>query len=371
MSPPPGIVARAPVRICDVGGWTDTWFGAPGRVVNLAAGPGVEVTVRPSEGPAPVILAVGNIEERYALEPRERRVTRHPLVEAALDAHPPPPDSPVEITVTAAVPAGSGTGSSAALGVALLGALLFVRGEGVAPRRVAEAAHRLEVELLGEESGVQDQLAAALGGANYLEVEPYPVATVHPLPVPNHLGSHLTTIFLGQPHHSTSLHRRVIRSLKGRSTDVFEPFRTAAAAARRALELGDLSALGRAMTANTEAQAQLHPDLVGMAARRVIDAASSCGAAGWKVNGAGGAGGSVTVLSSDRRARRDLEERLLTLSPTFRVLELEPALRGLEIRAEEVRGEDGEPGPQSMRRSAIASDRAGRENGPRGHRGGG
>ena len=39
------IVASVPVRICDNGGWTDTWFGGPGRVLNIAVVPGVEVAV--------------------------------------------------------------------------------------------------------------------------------------------------------------------------------------------------------------------------------------------------------------------------------------------------------------------------------------
>ncbi len=46
MTPPPAVVATAPVRVADVGGWTDTWFGAPGRVCHLAVGPGVRVEAR-------------------------------------------------------------------------------------------------------------------------------------------------------------------------------------------------------------------------------------------------------------------------------------------------------------------------------------
>ena len=33
------ITASAPVRVCDNGGWTDTWFGGPGRVLNIAVSP--------------------------------------------------------------------------------------------------------------------------------------------------------------------------------------------------------------------------------------------------------------------------------------------------------------------------------------------
>ena len=33
--------ATAPVRVADVGGWTDTWFGSPGQVCSVAVGPAV------------------------------------------------------------------------------------------------------------------------------------------------------------------------------------------------------------------------------------------------------------------------------------------------------------------------------------------
>jgi D-glycero-alpha-D-manno-heptose-7-phosphate kinase len=51
------------------------------------------------------------------------------------------------------------------------------------------------------------------------------------------------------------------------------------------------------MIENTDAQERLHADLVSRDARRVIEIAKEHGALGWKVNGAGGEGGSLTVLT--------------------------------------------------------------------------
>jgi len=53
------------------------------------------------------------------------------------------------------------------------------------------------------------------------------------------------------------------------------------------------------MIENTEAQAQLNPALVSDDARRIIEIARAHGALGWKVNGAGGDGGSITLLCGD------------------------------------------------------------------------
>ncbi len=51
------------------------------------------------------------------------------------------------------------------------------------------------------------------------------------------------------------------------------------------------------MIENTEAQRRLHPALISPEAARVIEIARAHGALGWKVNGAGGDGGSLTILS--------------------------------------------------------------------------
>jgi D-glycero-alpha-D-manno-heptose-7-phosphate kinase len=58
------------------------------------------------------------------------------------------------------------------------------------------------------------------------------------------------------------------------------------------------------MTESTEAQGRLHPALVGTEARRVIEIAKAHGALGWKVNGAGGEGGSLTLLCGESSTRK-------------------------------------------------------------------
>jgi len=87
----------------------------------------------------------------------------------------------------------------------------------------------------------------------------------------------------------------------GPDCDQLEALRQTAPQSRDALYANDFTALGLAMVDNTEAQRQLHPALVSKDAQRVIDIAKEHSALGWKVNGAGGDGGSR--LSSADRAR--------------------------------------------------------------------
>jgi D-glycero-alpha-D-manno-heptose-7-phosphate kinase len=325
------IEVSAPVRICDNGGWTDTWFGGPGRILNVAVTPGVEVSIRTTAGPDPVVFDVDTFGDRYSIIPREPRVARHPLLEAAIDAFPPPKGLAVEVSVRSGVPAGCGAGTSAAVAVALLGGLAALRQEQRSPRDIAYAAHRLEVDILGVESGIQDQLSAAFGGINYLEIETYPEAMVYPLPTWEELSPRLTLVFLGRAHDSSAVHRQVIEDVGSRGSEVFSRLRDAAVAAREAVHAQDLDAFGHAMIANTEAQGSLHAGIVGVDARRVIELAVARGALGWKVNGAGGDGGSVTILSATRETKEALEHRVNVLDKRYRVLPIQVSTVGLEV----------------------------------------
>ena len=86
------------------------------------------------------------------------------------------------------------------------------------------------------------------------------------------------------------------------------------------------------MTANTEAQRSLHPDLVGPDADRVIGLASALGSLGWKVNGAGGDGGSITVVSATATDNRNSSSAgSVLLDPRYRVLPVRLDERGCQV----------------------------------------
>jgi D-glycero-alpha-D-manno-heptose-7-phosphate kinase len=324
------IEASAPVRVCDIGGWTDTWFGGPGRVLSIAVSPGVHVRISRGRGPDPVVLDLRSYGDRYPLVPGGQREPRNALLESAVDLLPPPAGTPIEIAIESSVPAGCGTGTSATAAVAVLAALTAARSDRISAHEVALLAHRLEVEVLGNESGIQDQLAAAHGGINFISVDRYPEAEVERLPRWPRLAEVMTLVFLGQPHDSSAVHRTVIEQAHERRSS-FEALRDAAAAARNAVLARDLLGLGNAMIANTEAQESLHPQLVGDAARRVMRLAAAHGAQGWKTNGAGGDGGSVTVLSPDVESKRRLDAALAGASDRYRVIRVGVSYKGVEV----------------------------------------
>jgi D-glycero-alpha-D-manno-heptose-7-phosphate kinase len=332
--------ATAPIRICDIGGWTDTWFAEHGQVFNIGVHPCVEVQVKVHPVgvlPGRVVLDVGNYGDRYVFE-LQTRPGRHPLLEAAIDEIGLPAEVSVEISIFSETPAGSSTGTSASATVALIGALDALSPGRLTPLEVAHAAHRVETERLGIQSGIQDQLCAAYGGINFIEISSYPDASVTPLSTPPatwwELERRIALVSLGRTHVSSALHHRVIARLarEGPGAPPLEQLRQAADAARDALSEADFGALGRAMTDNTEAQRQLHPGLVCADAESAIEVAASAGASGWKVNGAGGDGGSLTVLCGpDAGAIRALGHLLHRANPLFRVIPTHLSLDGLRV----------------------------------------
>jgi D-glycero-alpha-D-manno-heptose-7-phosphate kinase len=323
--------AVAPVRICDLGGWTDTWFAGNGVVCNVAVSPGAEARVVARETgalPTRIVLDVEEFGDRYGIDPGGALPGKHPLLEAVIGTASLPDGRDLEISVRCGLPAGSAVGTSAAVLVALLGALDGLTPGRAPPSEIAASAHRIETETLGLQSGIQDQLAAAHGGINRIEIDAYPDARIEPIAVPEParraLQARLVLVYLGQPHHSSAVHEQVIATLE-RDSDLEHLLERLRAAARRgavSLAAGDLDAYGEALIDNTDAQSALHPDIVGPNAREVIDVARRHGASGWKVNGAGGAGGSVSVLGpADATARSEL---VRDLQPTDRSWQLLP-----------------------------------------------
>lgn len=333
------IKCTAPIRICDLGGWTDTWFAGTGKVLNLAVFPSVEVTVisRPKRRKEPQItIHAENYRDVYHIDTRSKLWSKHPLIEAGFKLFELPQNLHLDVTIFSEAPAGAATGTSAAVSVAILGALDLIGSRSLTSYEIGRKAHCIESEMLGLQSGIQDQLCAAYGGVNFIEMTKYPEASVSPIQLTDELSweleSRLLLIYLGKPHSSSTVHETVIKRLEQspRFRRYLEPLRQAAVEGKEALLRGDLEAFGRAMMENTAAQKKLHPELIGERAVQVIDVATSFGVTGYKVNGAGGAGGSVTVLlKSGGRDKHSLISEMERAHPDFRNIPVRLAPYGL------------------------------------------
>ncbi len=328
----------APTRVCDNGGWTDTWFAQHGQIFNIAVTPGVEVqiAVYPRATQADrVIVQAENYGQSFTVDPGSGQWPQHRLIAAAFDLLHIPDDIALTVTVYSGMPPGASVGTSAALAVALIAALDCLTPGRKTAHELAYAAHAVETQLLKQQSGIQDQLAAAYGGISYIDMINYPHAMVSPIKITesiwHELDRRLALVYLGRPHSSSTIHESVIRELEGAGPNDprIEALRKTAAKSRDAVLAGDFAALGRAMIENNDAQANLRAALISPEARQVIEIAKTHGAIGWKVNGAGGEGGSITLLCDHAtRSKRSMLSAIEQSNSSFKCMPIHLCVHG-------------------------------------------
>lgn len=309
------IRSRAPVRIDLAGGWTDVPPFADregGAVVNMTLNRYTYATLRtrPDGG-----IRIQSADYHSYVEAETVRRLEYDgtldLVKAALKRL--AIDQGLELTTRADAPPGSGLGTSAALGVALVGVLNVLQSERLSAHEVAELATSLEIEELGIAGGKQDQLAAALGGINFLEFGAHrPISS--PLPVSagviNELEKRLVLCYSGLSRLSGDIIQRVQQAYINGEPATCTALRTMRDLARRlksALLSGDLEQLGPILRENWACQRALHPSVTNAEVDHLFAVAERYGAWG-KACGAGGGGCLVFFCPND--SERSVREAL-------------------------------------------------------------
>ncbi|MBU0477684.1 GHMP kinase [bacterium] len=333
------INAIAPTRICDVGGWTDTHFARSGAVFNIAIYPYVEVQLFPldsAEHEDRIVISAENFGESYSLDPEHVVYNKHPLLEAAIKIMKIPQDVALRINIFSYAPPGASMGTSAAVSVALIGALDALTQEHLTSHEIAAMAHSIETKELGLECGIQDQLASAYGGINFIEMHDFPHSSISSVQPSDdvwwELEHRLVVTYIGQPHSSSEIHKMVIANLGNSPHEDkrIKQLRKLARQAKNTLDAGDLPALGRTFNRNTEVQRELHKGLVCGKFEEIISIAEDFHALGCKVNGAGGDGGSIAILTNgDMAKKRELQEVLVQRG--FQCLPIYLSRRGLRV----------------------------------------
>jgi D-glycero-alpha-D-manno-heptose-7-phosphate kinase len=279
-----------------------------------------------------------DFSETFWVDPENPDLTLHPLLQGTLHALPIPQDICLEIRLRSAVPAGISVGTSASVCVALLGALTCLGPERLDPAGIAKRAHQVETEILAWQSGIQDQICAAYGGICFIRMTEYPQAEVEQVVLSEscrrELDERLLLIYLGRSHNSSALHEQVIALLEagGGVSHSLQRLQTLPEMARDALLKEDMEEFGRVMTENHECQRELHPDLISKDAERVIEIARKYQACGWKVNGAGGQGGSLSLLGiADPEKQAAMLAEITELGAGIRSIPVSLSSQGLEV----------------------------------------
>ncbi len=317
------IYARAPVRIGDIGGWTDTWFyKKKGAVFNICVD--LYSYVRIIENNTKQINIISEnldlsvqitnynkIEYDGTLDLLKAAVKRMEI------------NSGLDIFVRTDAPPGCGTGTSASVAVALISALAQYSNKPLKKYEIAEIAHKLETEELKLESGVQDQFAATYGGVNFMEID-YPSVNIKNIVIDEkrirELENQLILVYLSS-RSSNVMHKAVIENyMNGQkdTIDSFEIMKNCAFEMKKSIQSADIREIGNIMNKNWEAQKRLHTLMVNPKIELTEKIAFENGAIGFKCNGAGG-GGSVIILAgtgNEFNLKKNLKKNGLVILPT-------------------------------------------------------
>lgn len=325
------IVAHAPLRLSFGGGGTDLpayYERYGGLVVSSAIGAACHVRLERHPGNDVLIRSLDYrrstvIPARIAISLEEPLS----LPRAVLQWFEQTSRRPTGITITmeADVPPGSGLGSSSAMTVALVSAIAKHLGIRMSRIQIASAACEIEIEILGNPIGRQDQYASALGGMNLLTFSAGSV-DVEPLNLPpgieRSLQDHLLLLSTQRTRNSASVLQEQRQASRSNS-EVIDRLHRIKSLARRmaaALEAGDIAGFGGLLDESWQLKRKLATGVTSADIDRWYAMAQELGAYGGKIAGAGGGGFlllCVPVASRSSVSQTLQREGLKPLEVTF------------------------------------------------------
>ena len=315
------IISRTPVRVSFCGGGTDVdWFAESepngGRVTSFALSRHIHVTVN-ARFDDRVRVSYSKMEIVDDFEELEHELVREAMRLTGVT-------SGIEITTIADIPSrGTGLGSSSTVTVGLLNALHRFAGREVSAAQLADEACRIEIDVLGQPIGRQDQYAAAFGGINSISFTGEGV-DVDPLDlgddVLERLKSEFTLVFTGMSRRASSVLSESPEDESDRLARL-RTIRTQADEARAHLECGDLSGLGELLEVAWQAKRGITASVSNEELDALHDRLLNLGASGAKLLGAGGGGFFLvhgdTTLRERLTAELGAEHRIIPLSVDF------------------------------------------------------
>lgn len=295
------IIVQAPLRVSFFGGGTDFpgFFDEEGGcVLSCAIDKYIFVTIKKRFDH---LLRIG-----YTKQEMVERVDdiQHELIREALRRT--GIERGIEITTMGDIPsAGSGLGSSSTVTVGALHAMYTFLGELVLAEQLAREACEIEIDTLHKPIGIQDQYIAAYGGLRYFEFNAgRRVCSERVALAPNllmRLNESLLLFFTGVTRKADTILGEQQRNIQDRRM-VLRRLKAMALEGRRALEHGQLDAIGELLHEGWTLKKQLASQISNSEIDDLYAAARQAGALGGKIAGAGGGGFLLLYCPPEKRA---------------------------------------------------------------------
>ena len=254
-------------------------------------------TVEPAPPGSGLTLVASDLEKTISLTaaPQTAAPQDEPLAAAARHTlvHLSAPEPDATLTISSTIPIASGMGSGAAVSTALVRALADFLGHPLESAEISALVFEVEKIHHGTPSGIDNTVVA------YEQ----PIYFVRDHPIERLIVSESFTLLIGDTgtrSPTKSVVRRVRRAWKrnpARCDALFDQIGDIASEARRAIETGDVDALGPLMDENQALLINLgvsSPQL-----NELVDAARFSGALGAKLSGAGRGGNMIALVENE------------------------------------------------------------------------
>jgi D-glycero-alpha-D-manno-heptose-7-phosphate kinase len=304
------LITRTPLRISIGGGGTDLpsyYERRGGFFVSAAIDKYMFISINRTFTDD-YLIKYAELERRQSVEEIDHRIVR-----AVLTEHPVGPG--IEIVSVADIPSGAGLGSSGAFTVGLLRALHAMGRKHVTPGALAEEAARIEIELVGEPVGKQDQYIAAFGGLTCFEVAPDGRVVVSPLGVSNEtlhaLEERLLLFFTGYSRSAGEILSDQDRRSQAEEAEVLanlDRTKELGVEIKEALEAGEPERFGELMHRHWDEKRRRSDGITNPQIDNLYEAGISNGAIGGKLVGAGKGGFLMFYANDPPRLRQAMAE---------------------------------------------------------------
>jgi D-glycero-alpha-D-manno-heptose-7-phosphate kinase len=306
------IITSSPLRISLGGGGTDLpsyYRDHTGFVIAAAINKYVYITLHETFAEE-IIVKYSKMETVQKPEEIKHPIVREALKLVGVDNRP-----HLEITSMSDIPAGTGLGSSGSFTTALLRALHCLRRNSVPARELAEQACHIELELLGEPIGKQDQYIAAIGGITCFTYHPDGRVDFEPLRLSvetlNTLEDNLILFFTGFTRSASEILRDQDSRSRQKDADMLENLhfiKRIAFESKTAMEAGDLRCFAALMHEHWEHKKRRTQGMSNSQIDAYYALGRANGALGGKLIGAGGGGFLMFYTEDKTRLRHVMTE---------------------------------------------------------------
>jgi D-glycero-alpha-D-manno-heptose-7-phosphate kinase len=285
------IISKTPFRVSFVGGGSDLksfYKDMAGSVVSTSIDKYIYLSMHEYFYQSRFLLKYSNTEEIGSVDEIKHKIIREVFRFFEIKN--------VDFNSTADIPAGTGMGSSSAFTCGLINLCSQYLGQSLPGYEIAKLACQIEIDILKEPIGKQDQYGCAIGGLKYIQFNPDDTVEVKPILMPyldllklekNLLlfytnNTRKASTILAEQNNNTLLSSKVKKNLILMSSLASQLFHD--------LSNGNIDLLGDYLDESWRRKKLLASSITNSEIDHIYDTAMKNGATGGKLLGAGGGG---------------------------------------------------------------------------------